>query len=697
MAELLNEQQIEAVTASGEPVLVLAGAGSGKTRVITHKIAYTVEMLHRDPGSILAVTFTNKAAKEMRERLMGMIHPQQASRVVIRTFHSFGAWLLRRHAGEAGLNPNFTIYDDDDSLTLLHGLYTEYKRKDLSPYMRTISRLKDQGLTPDDDISLVTRDSRIPEMYRRYQKRLGEIGNVDFGDLILKVVNLLKQEKQIRESYRRRFTTILVDEYQDTNSAQDELLKLLYGPETHLCVVGDDDQSIYRFRGAEVEHILHFPKSFPGTRVVKLEQNYRSTGRILAIASEVVRNNSGRHDKTLWSERPMGPKAKLVMVEDHTAEAEYCAALLKRTGNMNNTAILYRTNAQSAAFETVFLREKIPYKIVGALRFFDREEVKDALALLSLLVNSSDEVAFKRMINKPTRGIGKGSVEKILSIQAPVMDACAQAADTLRGRGRDGARQFLSWYEKSRSTLEEMELSGWMTDVLIRSGLVGYHRKQDAVSSTQKEANLEELVNSAALYPPGMEGLRAFLETMELDRSRLSGEDPESRDGVTLITMHNTKGLEFPRVIITGMEEGLFPSRRSSDEDDIEEERRIFYVSITRAMDELYFTSCRRRFLWGVTTSQIPSRFLRELPEEHVELTGVTAQPRHVRPPRKEPKPLNARFTPGDRIYHEAYGNGYITHSWMDGGREVVKVTFETGKQAQFLSAYAPLEKVAHD
>ncbi len=713
MLEHLNEQQREAVIAQGAPVLVLAGAGSGKTRVITRKIAYAVGELYQDPASILAVTFTNKAANEMRERLASMIHPQQANRVVIRTFHSFGAWVLRSHAEVLGLNPNFTIYDDDDSLTLLHGLYPEYKRKDLAPYMKAVSRAKDQGLAPGDDLDEVTHDTRVSEMYRRYQARLEDIGNVDFGDLIARVIELFRKDPGTRKLYQQRFRTVLVDEYQDTNTAQFELLRLLYSPDTHLCVVGDDDQSIYAFRGAEVKNILRFPELFPGTRIIKLEQNYRSTGRILAIASEVVKNNSGRHEKTLWSERPPGKRARLAFVHDHTAEAEYCASLIRSWGTGEGAAVLYRTNAQSAAFETVFLREKIPYKIIGALRFFEREEVKDAMALLALLVNPADEVAFKRMVNKPARGIGRTSLDKIFSTGArDMIDACRTSAADLRGRAKEGAEAFVKWHEESLASLEHGDLPVWVTDVLERSGLVRYHRKQDEISATQKESNLEELVNASASYPPGMEGLREFLEALELDRSRLGSDDPSERDGITLITMHNTKGLEFPKVIITGLEEGLFPGRPRGDEDNLEEERRIFYVSITRAMDELYLTSCRRRFLWGQSTTQMPSRFLRELPQEHVEIIGGgktdMARPsfrngppsfgRSIPPPQKAADDENpCRFSTGDRVYHEAYGNGYITSAWREDGREVVTVQFETGMKARFLPDYSPLEKVAHD
>jgi len=710
MLEGLNRQQSMAVTEHARPLLVLAGAGSGKTRVIIHKIAYCVRSLYQDPAAVLAVTFTNKAADEMRERLAEMIPPQQAQRAVMRTFHSFGAWVLRRHGELLGLSRDFTIYDDDDALTLLHSLYPDYKRRELSPFMKAISRAKDLGLRPGDDISEAAGHPKVPEMYRAYQRRLEEIGNVDFGDLISRVIELFAGNPEILDSYRQRFSTILVDEYQDTNTAQFELLRQLYRPGTHLCVVGDDDQSIYRFRGAEVRNILYFPEYFPDTQVIRLEQNYRSTGRILAIAGEVVKHNSGRHEKTLWSERPEGQRARLAFVANHMAEAEYCARLVKREGDWNNTAVLYRTNAQSAAFETVFIREQIPYKIVGALRFYEREEVKDSLALLSLIMNPGDEISFKRMVNKPARGIGKASIGHILSMgERNLIACCEEALPSLQAKAGKGVREFLAWYKEAEQTLDGMSLPAWITSVLTASGLAGHHRKQDEISSTQKEKNLEELVNAALPYPSGREGLREFLEHMELDRARIGRKDPADDQGVTLITMHNTKGLEFSRVIITGLEEGLFPGRANSGQEELEEERRIFYVSITRAKDELYLTSCRKRFLWGQSMVQQPSRFLKELPEEHIVVEGEASEDFGV--PVREKKTIQVKkpdpaagddgtpcqFSRGERVFHDSYGTGHITSSWREHGREVVIVQFETGHTARFLPEFSPLEKIAQD
>ncbi|MGM0432885.1 MAG: ATP-dependent helicase [Spirochaetota bacterium] len=716
----LNAEQREAVLENEQPLLILAGAGSGKTRVITTKIAYLVRDLGCDPHSILAVTFTNKAAREMKERVAGMV--PKAQDVMVKTFHSFGAWLLRQYASRIGLSDHFTIYDQDDSITLLHSIYPNYKRRELKPVADWISRAKDHCLTPRDDVSSISRDSRFPEMYAAYETRIREIGNVDFGDLIVRPVELLQEHPDIRRRVRARFRVILVDEYQDSNVAQYKLLQELFEEGSFLCVVGDDDQSIYRFRGAELRNILSFPDNFPNTRVIKLEQNYRSTGNILSIATEVVQYNSGRHGKVLRTDKSYGTKAALSFFDDQFAEAQFCAELVSSDHRYDETAILYRTNAQSAAFETVFMRLNIPYKVVGALRFYDREEVKDALALLALCLNPADEISFRRIVNKPVRGIGPASLELIMEGSRGAFGDCLQgmksAAETrLKGKARTGAVEFLTCYEAAIERLGKSDLSQFVQQTLHEFGIVEFHRRQDEIASTQKVSNLEELVNAVSVYPPGREGLSHFMETLELDHTTLGRKDPSDQPGVTLITMHNTKGLEFDRVIITGLEEGLFPSGINESDDDIEEERRIFYVSITRARQELFFTSCRRRTIWGQTRYQMPSRFLRELPPEHVDIRGRVpyefssfspdgALPRETGNPldqsqahwyKKEATPSAGMFAAGDRVYHDSYGPGSVVSSVTENGRELVTVWFETGRTMKFIPQYAPLEKIAQD
>ncbi len=695
--QVLNKEQKQAVLHEGRSLLILAGAGSGKTRVITTKIAYLIDQLGFDPRSILAVTFTNRAADEMHGRVLAMA--PNAYGVMVRTFHSFGAWLLRRNAHLLGLNSNFSIYDDEDALTLLHSLYPSFKRRELAVYTRMISRAKDYALGPEDNVSQISTNPMFQEMYERYEERVREIGNADFGDLILRPVELLSSEPEVQRRMHSRFKVILVDEYQDSNVAQYELLKLLYGPKTYLCVVGDDDQSIYRFRGAEVRNIITFPDEFKNTDIIRLEQNYRSTERILSIASHVVHKNKQRLGKTLWTSGGQGAKAKITFLRDHDEEAEYCARVLGE-GNLAGTAILYRTNAQSRSLETCFVKKGIPYKIVGSLRFYDREEVKDSLALLSFFVNPMDEVAFRRIVNKPARGIGAKTVVKIvdeaLSGDGNLVGAMERLAPGFPARSRKGLEEVLGFLEELKKSVAELPLSEFINLGVRRSGILEYHRRQDEIALTQKVSNLEELVNAASEYSGGMEGLSQFLEDLELDHSRIAKEDPAAMPGVTLITMHNTKGLEFDRVIITGMEEGLFPSRPDEKDDDLEEERRIFYVSITRARYELYFTSCRQRVIWGQSNYQRPSRFLNELPEAEVELDSRYSLPAGNLCGKAEPEE-SGEWQKGTRVYHDDYGAGVVWKTSHNGSHMVVSVRFETGQTAQFIPEYASLERIAED
>jgi ATP-dependent DNA helicase UvrD/PcrA len=684
----LNKNQHQAVLHSGAPLLILAGAGSGKTRVITTKIAHLIACLGVDPKSILAVTFTNKAAGEMRERVLKMV--PGAEGVMIRTFHSFGAWLLRRNAAILGLQQRFSIYDDDDSLSLLHSVFSDYKRKDLKPYARWISRAKDYCLYPDDDLTSISFDPRLSEVYSAYEKRLREVGSVDFGDLILRAVELLTENDNIRSRIQNRYQVILVDEYQDSNIAQYELLKLLYSRQNYICVVGDDDQSIYSFRGAEVKNIVTFPTSFKGAEIIKLEQNYRSTGNILSIASKVVSSNKDRLGKNLWTLAEDGSKGVVKIVENQDREAEFCASLLI-DGNLDGTAILYRTNAQSLSFETHFVKNQIPYKIVGSLKFYDREEVKDVIALCSLFLNQYDEIAFRRIINKPSKGIGKASVIKIINTaikeNCSLIEGCRKALPSLSSKAAKGIEAFVGLIEKMEEFSENVDLGEFTNRAIHDSGILEYHRAQDEIALTQKVKNLEQIVSSASEYQPGKDGLLSFLEDMELDRSRLAGVDTASTRGVTLITMHNTKGLEFDRVIIVGMEEGLFPSRPDESEDDLEEERRIFYVSITRARKELYFTCCRQRRIWGKLNYQSPSRFLNDIPEEFLVSSPESASNRN----------LKSDYPPGTTVYHDDYGNGQVIKEWDNGNEVLIMVRFETGRTAQFIPKYAGLEKISAD
>ncbi|MDR2468466.1 MAG: ATP-dependent helicase, partial [Spirochaetaceae bacterium] len=638
----LNSNQREAVYHTGKPLLILAGAGSGKTRVITSKIAYMICEKNVRPWSILAVTFTNKAAREMSSRA-AQIEPR-AAESMMRTFHSFGAWFLRRNAGAAGLDANFTIYDDDDSVSLLNTVINK-RKEDVRLFAHQIARAKDRNLNYNDDLSEINGSAEFCEIYRRYEERLRQTGNVDFGDLIKKTVETLRSQPELAERIRQRFSTIMVDEYQDANVAQFELLRELYTKDNYLCVVGDDDQSIYRFRGAEVRNILDFPALFNDADIIKLEHNYRSTREILELAGSVVEHNRGRHGKKLIAARGNGVKPQLFFVDNQESEAALCATLIKntvKTAHYADWAVLYRTNAQSLGFEKEFLLRKIPYRIVGSLKFYEREEIKDALALLAFMLNPRDEVNFRRIINKPARGIGAVTIDKILDERWNeegwnIEMTLRRIAPELSVKARQGAADFLTVLEEGRSVLETQQpvlpentavrfgegLSICIATLIEKSGLAQWHKTRDEISGEQRLSNLQELVNTSVLYPASIEGVTAFLEHIELDRSL---QEEKGDDRVTLITLHNTKGLEYKHVIMTGLEQGIFP-RSDKKDSDLEEERRLFYVGATRAMDTLFLVSCAQRRMWGQTMFMEPSIFVHEANREYLDTVplGSTA------------------------------------------------------------------------
>ena len=678
-----NDRQIQAVTLGNAPLLILAGAGSGKTRVITARIAWLIAEKGFSAHSILAVTFTNKAAVEMRERA-AQLNPA-AENALIRTFHSFGAWLLRRNATAAGLSSNFTIYDDDDQVSLLSQVLNGTARRELKLWTQRIARAKDEGLGVDDDLSEISGNPAFSDIYRQYEERLRSIGNVDFGDLILLPLRLLQSHREIRERIRQRFRVVLIDEYQDTNVAQYHLLKELTGPETWLGVVGDDDQSIYRFRGAEVTNILKFAEIFPGTKVIKLEQNYRSTGTILDIATAVVSRNSGRLGKTLWTSEGIGEKARLSQLEDQVAEAHYCADRVEKDRNYGEIAILYRTNAQSRIFETVFRDRGIPYRIVGTVSFYQREEVKDILAYLAWIANPRDEVAFRRIANKPTRGFGKISVDKILSEarRTRTQDILtAYRPGLLSGKAAKAVEFLQKLTEQYRgfgdSGQQFKHLGSLVQHLAKASGLLDHYREIDRMEDSQRHANINELVTAAASYPANSEGLTAFLELVELDQAAFA-EEEGNEDRVTLITMHNTKGLEFDHVIITGLEEGLFPRGSDNiDSDDLEEERRLFYVAITRARKHLAFTFCKRRMLWGHYQNLTPSSFLQDIPLDSIQQDGFVRL-----------APISQQWRPGTKLIHDEYGVGVVQKCLANGGHTTIHVQFESGRRATLLPEFS--------
>jgi DNA helicase-2/ATP-dependent DNA helicase PcrA len=686
---MLNPRQREAVVHSGSPLLILAGAGSGKTRVITTKIAYLVERHAMDPRSILAVTFTNKAAQEMKERVLALV--PHADEVMVRTFHSFGAWFLRRNAKLAGLDPSFRIYDEDDSFSLLKGLLGRTEdRGFLRRSLEEISRVKDLGLGPEEPQEIIAAAGCAFDLYTAYEKAKRATGNVDFGDLILMPLQLLKRIPELRERTRQRFRVVLVDEYQDSNKAQFELLRELWSPETYLCVVGDDDQSIYRFRGAEVGNILSFPKVFPGTQIVRLERNYRSTQAILDVASTVVSNNIGRLGKTLWTEKPGGEVPRVACCFDQEEEAALCGRIIQ-DGFPGTTAILYRMNAQSLQFEKHFRDQGIRFRLVGTVRFYSREEVKDAIAYLSLLANPSDEVSFRRVVNKPSRGIGAASVEKIVEEwrsqvaagrKSDLLAAGRRVAGRLAARAKAGLAEILSVVDELAGRSPELPIAELARLMLSRTGLYEMYRARDSSEDTSKTDNLEEMVSDMVTYGAGPEALSAFLESVSLAGPLDAENDPDDAQ-VTLITLHNTKGLEFDRVIISGLEEGIFPHDSSAGSaEDVEEERRLFYVGITRARERLLMTWCQRRRLFGRTTDMSPSRFLDELPAG-IERTGGEGEGGR-----------DAEFPVGTGVFHDEYGPGVVERSWYSDGALLVQVRFQSGRVGKFLPKYARLERI---
>lgn len=705
---LLNPEQKKAVEHFDSPLLILAGAGSGKTRVITTKIAYLINQKGILPYSILAVTFTKKAAKEMLDRAI-LMEPR-AEESMIRTFHSFGSWFLRKYYQEAGIDKNFTVYDDDDMVTLLSKAVPELKKTQAAGIAHFISLAKDYCYTPESsELSEISSEPDFPRFYKMYQDRLRQTGNVDFGDLIMLPVMVLEQNEKIRNQMHYRFKVILVDEYQDSNVAQFRLLKALSCENsTYVCVVGDDDQSIYKFRGAEVRNILSFQKEFPGTTLIRLERNYRSTEKILFAADKIVSQNEQRLGKTLVAERGEGKQPVLVFLPNQDEEAKFCASMILHSHEQGcpykDWAILYRTNAQSLTFESEFLHQKIPYQVVGSLKFYEREEIKDMLAFLRLVANPKDEISFRRIVNKPARALGTVAQNKILkeavtsSGLQSLVDACKKVADTFSKKAKEGAAEFCAmmeeFIESINTSQKESSLSEFVELIMNKSTLLEYHKAQDEIAGTQRAANMQELVNSAVLYEYSVQGLLDFLDHIELDRT-LESEEDETLDSVTLITLHNTKGLEFPRVIITGLEYGIFP-RENKDEAELEEERRLFYVGITRAKDELYITSCAERRLYGKTNFMEPSPFLLEMGKEPFRVLGE--KPRSFLAC-DESQPVSGedsgdgddekkKWSVGTRIYHDDYGYGQIVKSFYNEGELVISVLFENGGTKKFIPAY---------
>ncbi|BDC94083.1 ATP-dependent helicase [Treponema bryantii] len=720
----LNEEQRAAVVHEGSPLLILAGAGSGKTRVITTKIAYLIKEKNIDPWSILSVTFTKKAANEMRERAVAI--DERAADAKIQTFHSFGAWFLRKYAEHAGLEPSFTVYDDDDVATLIKKAEPSLSTKEIRTAAHQISLAKDYCLTPEDDLSIIGSEFDLSDIYSKYQKRLRATGNADFGDLIMLPVQILEAYEEIADYIHNRFKVIMVDEYQDSNIAQYRLLQALsgvkQGSNTYVCVVGDDDQSIYKFRGAEVENILTFPEKFSGTEIIKLERNYRSTANILNAAGLVVKkNHHGSLEKTLVADREGGGKPVLAFLPDQNAEATFTADLVMKSlaggAKYSDWAILYRTNAQSLGFEKEFLHRKIPYVVVGSLKFYEREEIKDALAYISFFANHKDEISFRRIINKPTRGIGDKTQDKLMEsavslnpdgvpVFSDLLENLKNQQPSLSKKASEGASAFIKLFDTLSGCFDENKpLSDFIERVIRDSSLDEYHKAGDEIEGTTRVQNLQELVNTAVPYKCTMEGLLQFLDAINLDRTLDAENQAVGDNAVTLITLHNTKGLEYNKVIITGLEEGVFP-RMEKTGAELEEERRLFYVGITRARDELYVTSTAKRCLYGRWDFMRPSPFIKEAAEA---FTVIGQAPfgfsvRKTSPygqfgrdasafsntsdDTSEDDALVSKWKKGTHVYHDDYGDGAVVAAYSNSGEYVIEVQFANGGKKKFLPKY---------
>lgn len=637
--DTLNPMQQEAVYHTEGPLLVLAGAGSGKTRVLTHRIAYLIEEKQVKPWNILAITFTNKAAAEMRERVNRIVDFGSES-IWVSTFHSSCVRILRRHIEYAGYDTNFSIYDGDDQKTLMKQIFKrmnidtrQFKERAV---LSAISSAKDKLISPEEFMLNAGgdyREKKVAELYIEYQKELRKNNALDFDDLIVKTVELFQNNPEVLHYYQERFRYIMVDEYQDTNLAQFKLVDLLADKYHNLCVVGDDDQSIYKFRGADIENILSFEKAFPGARVIKLEQNYRSTKGILNAANEVIRNNRGRKDKTLWTANEDGLPVRLMQFDTAQEEADAIVKEIRKETESggheySDFAVLYRTNAQSRLLEEKCILYSIPYRLVGGVNFYQRREIKDVLCYLKTIANGQDDLAVQRVINVPKRGIGNTTIGKV-TIFASAGDMSfyqallrAKAVPSL-GKAADKISVFTDQIEEFKSHLAQCSLKELIEEVLDKTGYKKELESEGEVEAETRLQNVEELINKAVTYTENTEEptLGGFLEEVALVADVDNLDESENR--IVLMTLHGAKGLEFPHVYLSGLEDGLFPSSMSimsDDRDAVEEERRLCYVGITRAREKLTLTSARQRMTNGETRFSKISRFVEEIPEEFLEV-----------------------------------------------------------------------------
>ncbi len=730
MNELLNQlnpPQREAVTATEGPVLVLAGAGSGKTRVLTCRIAYMLDEKGIAPWNILAITFTNKAAKEMAERVEALVGAA-ANDMWVRTFHSACVRILRRDIERLGYGKNFNIIDADDQKNLVKECLRELRlSEDEFPpraVLAEISSAKDKLMTPEDyrrEYATEHRLSQMGRVYALYQEKLRASNDLDFDDLIMLTVRLFKDCPDVLEFYRNKFKYILVDEYQDTNAAQNELVILLAGEHKNICVVGDDDQSIYRFRGADVTNILEFERAFPGAKVVRLEQNYRSTQNILDAANSVIKNNSGRKGKNLWTEDGSGEKIQVYRANSDYDEADYIAGRVRELAadgyRYGDIAVLFRARASSRVIEDVFMREALPYRVLSGLRFYDRKEIRDMIAYLRLIKNPDDDISLRRIINVPSRKIGKVTMDSINSIArregVSLYRAIGGHLDELKG----GVAEFYETIKNLSALTAELPIDELVNRVYQDSGYAASLERDE--KGAERAENVGELISGAAHYAETVDepNFDDYMDNLVLV-SDVDNYD-EDMDAVVMMTMHASKGLEFPVVIVCGFDDGVFPGAKAIyDMEELQEERRLCYVAITRARRRLYLTGSHSRMVFGKTSVYKPSRFLDEIPGELYELTDAREELQARREQLREsmaqyrqrqrvmpsatvtkeaerPKPSgNLDLRPGDSVSHAKFGEGVVISAEPMGNDVHYKINFKSVGEKNLLGLYAKLTKI---
>jgi DNA helicase-2/ATP-dependent DNA helicase PcrA len=727
LLESLNEAQAEAIKFNSKPHMIVAGAGSGKTRVLTYKIAYIIDKEGYDPSTILALTFTNKAANEMKERIVKLIG-KKAAKMWIGTFHSIFARILRKEAEKLNYDPNFSIYDKEDSVTLVNHLLNEYNISidgwTPNSIHHRISYLKNTMVEPEDyleNIAQTAAERKIGQVYQEYNKHLFSNNAMDFDDLLLKPIKLFQKDEKVLRKYRKEFKYILVDEFQDTNRPQYELLKLIYTNRIKICVVGDDSQSIYGWRGAEVKNMLDFEKDFQGAKIFRLEQNYRSTKSILAAADSVIKQNKDQIEKTLWTENDDGEKLVLVRCADEKDEAFQIAKLIKKETSskklsFSDIAIFYRINAQSRALEDAFRRAKIPYKIIGGTEFYRRKEIKDIVGYLRVLANQEDEESLLRIMNFPQRGIGNTSISKMIDfsrkLDITLFTTMSRIFEVIEVKERiqkniKQFKQFLDKYIDLKDQLSLYELTSALVDEL---GILRMYKEENTQESKARYENVQELLNAIAEF--SKENKDGTLDDFLAQVSLVSGIDhyEEEQNSVTMMTVHSAKGLEFPLVFVTGLEEDMFPLNPKFDSDSrTEEERRLFYVAVTRAQKKVYLMHARSRYRFGEVAYQDRSRFLNEMDPAYIDETNGGVGRKSGRRRKKQPvvdefyqesfddfnqEEDGRSYRVGSRVTHEIFGEGKILAINGSGENQKISVNFEDYGTKHLLAKFANLKLI---